>query len=130
MSNFPLQADKEAILYDALTLNCIRDEVKAAFENGSIAKDEYLSYMRTIWESAKGLQVEFEEARLKRERTEEKPSELVGIKEDDKLLPSYTVPMLQMSLEHLATLKRYRLTLALMGVTILGCLAFIAYRLL
>ncbi|MEG2006215.1 MAG: hypothetical protein RR186_02060 [Raoultibacter sp.] len=130
MTNFPLQANKESLLCDALTLNCLRDEVKAAFENGSIAKDEYLSYMRTIWESAKGLQVEFEEARLKRERTEEKPSELVGIKEDDKLLPSYTVPMMEMSLEHLATLKRYRLAVALMGVTILGCLAFIAYWLL
>lgn len=126
MSNFPLQADKEAILYDALTLNCIRDEVKAAFENGSIAKDEYLSYMRTIWESAKGLQVEFEEARLKRERTEEKPSDSVGI-QDGELLPSHTVPMMKMSLEHLATLKRYRLAVALMGVALVGCLAFIAY---
>ena len=130
MSNFPLQADKEAILYDALTLNCIRDEVKAAFENGSIAKDEYLSYMRTIWESAKGLQVEFEEARSQRERTEEKPSDLVGIKEDGELLPSHTVPMMEMSLEHLATVKRYRLAVALMGVALVGCLAFIAYRLL
>lgn len=73
------------------------------------------------------LQAEHGEARSQRERTEEKPSELVGIKEDDKLLPSYTVPLLHMSLEHLATLKRYRLAVALMGVALVGCLAFIAY---
>lgn len=127
MKNSFLQANKESLLCDALTLNCLRDEVKAAFENGSIAKDEYLSYMRTIWESAKGLQVEFEETRYKRENTEEKPSELVGIKEDGELLPSHTVPMMKMSLEHLATLKRYRLAVALMGVALVGCLAFIAY---
>ena len=130
MKNSFLQANKESLLCDALTLNCLRDEVKAAFESGTSTKDEYIADMRTIWESAKALKTEFEETRYKRENTEEKPSELVGIKEDGELLPSHTVPMMKMSLEHLATLKRYRLAVALMGVAIVGCLAFIAYRLL